>query len=79
MLFVVTLIALHALFTQPSQIDRRPVDQHQQHSWASAHTGKWGQLTPPGKTDEKLKSGNMQKEQFSMCMLYFESNQGRQM
>jgi len=28
--------------------------------------------------DEKLKSENMQKEQFSMCMLYFESNQGRQ-
>jgi len=29
--------------------------------------------------DEKLKSKNMQKEQFSMFMLYFESNQGRQM
>jgi len=29
--------------------------------------------------DEKLKSENMQKEQFfSMFMLYFESNQGRQ-
>jgi len=27
---------------------------------------------------EKLKSENMQKEQFSMFMLYFESNQGRQ-
>jgi len=26
----------------------------------------------------KLKSENMQKEQFSMFMLYFESNQGRQ-
>jgi len=26
--------------------------------------------------DEKLKSENMQKEQFSMFMLYFESNQG---
>ena len=33
---------------------------------------------PPGKMDEKLKSENMQKEQLSMCMLYFESNQGRQ-
>jgi len=35
---------------------------------------------PPGKIDEKLKSGgeNMQKEQFSVFMLYFESNQGRQ-
>jgi len=29
--------------------------------------------------DEKLKSENMQKEQFSMFMLYFESNQVRQM
>jgi len=29
--------------------------------------------------DEKLKSENMEKEQFSMFMLYFESNQGRQM
>jgi len=28
--------------------------------------------------DEKLKSENTQKEQFSMFMLYFESNQGRQ-
>jgi len=27
------------------------------------------------KMDEKLKSENMQKEQFSMFMLYFESNQ----
>jgi len=29
--------------------------------------------------DEKLKSENMQKEQFSMFMLYFDSNHGRQM
>jgi len=28
--------------------------------------------------DEKLKSENTQKEQFSMFMLYFESNQGGQ-
>jgi len=28
--------------------------------------------------DEKIKSENMQKEQFSVFMLYFESNQGRQ-
>jgi len=28
--------------------------------------------------DEKLKSENIQKEQFSMFMLNFESNQGRQ-
>jgi len=33
----------------------------------------------PGKMDEKMKSKNMQKEHFSMFMLYFESNQGRQM
>jgi len=37
-----------------------------------------GSTDPPGKMDEKLKSENMQKEQFSMFMLYFESNQGRQ-
>jgi len=29
--------------------------------------------------DKKLKSKNVQKEQFSMFMLYFQSNQGRQM
>jgi len=28
--------------------------------------------------DEKLKSENMQKQQFFMFMLHFESNQGRQ-
>jgi len=28
--------------------------------------------------DEKLKSENMQKEQFSVLMLYFQGNQGRQ-
>jgi len=28
--------------------------------------------------DEKLKSENMQKEEFSMFMLYFDSNNGRQ-
>jgi len=37
-----------------------------------------GSADPPGKMDEKLKSENMQKEQFSMFMLYFESNHGRQ-
>jgi len=30
-------------------------------SWASAHRGKWGQLTPLEKMDEKLKSEHMQK------------------
>jgi len=29
--------------------------------------------------DEKLKSENMQKEQFSVFILYFENNQGRKM
>jgi len=29
--------------------------------------------------DEKLESENMQKEQFCMFTLYFESNQGRQL
>jgi len=29
--------------------------------------------------DEKLKSESMQKERFSVFILYFESNQGRQM
>jgi len=43
--------------------------------------GKCGQLTLSGKMDEKLKSENMQKKQFSMfdCLCHiFESNQGRQ-
>jgi len=33
--------------------------------WASAHRGKWGQLTPRKKMDEKLKSENMQKREQS--------------
>jgi len=36
---------------------------------ASAHRGKWGQVTPCGKMDEKLKSENVQKELFS-CLCY---------
>jgi len=41
-------------------------------SWASAHMGKWGQLTPhPRKMDEKLKSENMQKEQFLYVYVIF--------
>jgi len=43
----------------------RPRWHAYQQPWASAHRGKWGQLTPIGKMDEKLKSRNMQKEQFS--------------
>ena len=37
-----------------------------------------GSADLPGKMDEKLKSENMQKEQFAMFKLYFESNQGMQ-
>ena len=36
--------------------------------------GQMGSANPPGKMDEKLNSENMQKVQFSMFMLYFESN-----
>jgi len=38
----------------------------------------YGQKGSAGKIDEKLKSENMQKEQFSMFRLHFESNPGRQ-
>jgi len=37
-----------------------------------------GSADPLEKWIKKLKSENMQKEQFSMFMLYFESNHGRQ-
>jgi len=37
-----------------------------------------GSADPPGKWMKNKKSKNIQKEQFSMFMLYFESNQGRQ-
>jgi len=40
--------------------------------------GQMGSADPPGKMDEKLKRENMQKEQFSMFILYFESNKGWQ-
>ena len=43
------------------------------------HIGANGVSWPSlAKMDEKLKSENMQKEQFAMFMLYFESNHGRQ-
>jgi len=40
-----------------------------------------GSAKPPGtkKMDEKLKSENIQKDHFSMFVLYFVSNQGGQM
>jgi len=34
-------------------------------AWASTRRGKWGQLTPLEKMDEKLRSENIQKDQFS--------------
>jgi len=37
-----------------------------------------GSADLPGKMFEKLKRENMQKEQFSVIMLYFESNRVRQ-
>jgi len=41
--------------------------------------GQMGSADPPGKMDEKLNSENTQKRAvFYMFMLYFESNQGRQ-
>ena len=40
--------------------------------------GQMGSADPPGEMDEKLKAKTCKKEQFSMFMLYFESNQGRQ-
>jgi len=50
---------------------RRPVvdrDKMKPRQWlgsrASAHRGKWSQLTPPGKIDEKLKSEDLQKSSF---------------
>jgi len=39
--------------------------------------GKSGQLTP-WKMGGKLKAEKCKKEQFSMFLLYFESNRGRQ-
>ena len=38
--------------------------------WASAHRSKWGQPTPPGKIDEKLKSENMQKKSSFLRLCY---------
>jgi len=39
--------------------------------WASAHRGKWGQLTPVKKMDAKLKSESMQKRAvFYVCVIF---------
>ena len=43
--------------------------------WASAHRGKWGQLTPPRKMDEKLKGENMQKRAiFYVYVIFWEQS-----
>jgi len=48
-------------------------------SWASAHRGKWGQLNPLEKWMKNKKAKNTQKRAvFSVIILYFEINQGRQ-
>jgi len=44
-------------------------------TWASAHRSKWGQLTPPGKMDGKLRSGNMQKRAvFYVHVIFWEQS-----
>jgi len=46
-------------------------------AWASAHRGNcMGSADPPGKMNEKSESETCKKEQFSVFMLYFKSNQG---
>jgi len=52
--------------------------RHHSYSRASAHRGKWGQLTPLEKWMKNYKKKTCKKDQFSMFMLYFDSNQGRQ-
>jgi len=53
--------------TDASAFTRRLYTQ----TWASAHRSKWGQLTPPGKMDKKLKSENMQKRAvFCVCVIF---------
>ena len=42
-------------------------------AWASAHRGKWGQLTP-WKMGEKLKCENMQKSSFYVNVIFLEQS-----
>jgi len=42
-------------------------------AWASAHRGKWGQLTP-WKMGEKLKCENMQKSSFYVYVIFLEQS-----
>ena len=46
-------------------------------TWASAHGVKWGQLTPPGKMDEKLKSEYMQKRAVFYVYVIFGQQSGQ--
>jgi len=48
------------------------------YSWASAHRGKWGQLTFVEKWMKTKKRKMQYRAVFLNFMLYFESNQGRQ-
>ena len=55
-------------FIRPPRASQ-PLDWTGCKTWASAHRGKWGLLTPSGKMDERLKRGNMQKSSF-LCLYY---------
>ena len=72
--FIVRLLGPQSAVETDDATRRQCCDVIDTCTWASAHRGKWDQLTPC-KMDEKLKSENVQKEQFSMFMLYFKSNQ----
>jgi len=65
--------------SQGCETGRLPYLRNGRCSHGRPHIGAYWVSSPPGKMDEKLKSENMQKEQFSMFIFYFESNQGRQM
>jgi len=73
------LLTLPALYAQHGlyQTVTRPSIGLSVRPWASAHMGKWGQMTHAGKMDEKLKAKTCKKEQFPMFMLYFESKSGQ--
>jgi len=51
--------------------------QHAAPAWPSTH-GQIGSADPLEKWMKNQKAKTCKKEQFSMFMLYFESNQGRQ-
>ena len=57
------LLTLPALYAQHGlyQTVTRPSIRLSVRPWASAHTGKWGQMTHAGKMDEKLKAKTCKK------------------